>query len=187
MKYIVSLVMIIALTGCNTVPGAFSSGTHSLEGVVYTGSGAPLRDVELTLDGHPPVWSDVNGRFTIPRVKLGEHRISAHHDSHEAIDLPIRFSRPTDVLYLRLRSAAELVRAAQLALDRGETSGAEELIARALSIGPNSMRVRYLAAIVYTSAGRFDDARLMLDHPVFDSASPAVELLAERFPKEDSQ
>jgi len=187
MKYIVSLVVAMSLVGCSSAPGAFSSRAHPLEGIVYTAGGAVLRGAHITLDGHASVWSDSDGRFTITRVRHGEHRLHAHHDGYEPMTRTVRFARPTDVLHLRMRSADDLAQASQQALDRGGTAEAEQLIARALAVSPDSIRVRYLAAIVYARAGRFDEADRMLDHVGFDSTLPAVRLLAERIAKGESR
>ncbi len=187
MKYIVSLVTILGLAGCSAMPGAYFSRATSLEGVVYTSVGAPLRDARITIGAHTMAVSDVNGRFTIARVEPGEHRVRAHHEAYETVELTMTFSRPTDVLYLRMLSAEDLVRASQQALDRGRTSEAEQAIGRALAVSPESVRARYLAAIIYTNAGRFEDARRMLKDLGLYSASPAVALLSERIAREDSK
>ena len=143
MKYLfVSLVALTgALAGCASAPEVPRSGTGALEGIVYDARGAPVREVEVAVAEAHPVRTDVNGRFAIPGVGPGTHRVVARRDGFETFDAETVVGGPTDVLYLRLFSASDLAAGAQAALDRARTAEATELIERAMNAAPHSASI----------------------------------------------
>jgi hypothetical protein len=129
-----------------------------LFGMVYDEENQPCAGVRLTVDGVEGPLSDLRGRFIVPDLGRGEHRLIARKEGFEELSIPFAFLARTDVLYLRMTSFDELLGMAQEALRDSRLGDAAALLARAERLDPEDSVLRYLFALHAWKTGRYAEA-----------------------------
>ncbi len=146
-----------------------------LFGMVYDGQNQPCAGVGIEVDGVEGPRSDLRGRFVIPGLARGEHRIAARKDGYEELIVTVPFLARTDVLHLRLTSFGQLLEAAQAALRDGRLADADALLARAQGLDADDALLRYLLALHAWKVGDFPSAVSRLEAMLAaDGPQPAV-------------
>ena len=140
------------VTGCATAAaGPFARGP--LHGIVYDGRNQPVALASVRVDGGRAVTSDVNGRFTVPDVRHGQRSVHAEKPGYRAVTESVEFVQRTQVLYLRVASANDLVDAAIAALGEGRYTDAGSYAAEAIAVAPEHRLGRFVAALAAIGAG----------------------------------
>lgn len=170
----------LVLLGCAGAPDTAWTGPAPLHGVIYDYAGAPLGWVELRVDDGPPVYSDIHGRFILPPITAGNYRVQAGRAGYETIRSDVTFTSRSDVLYLRLRSVAELVVQIQEALDDGDPATAIELLQAGLPANAEDAQLRFLLALARARTGDVAAALDELEWFPSEGSPAAVELLRLR-------
>jgi tetratricopeptide (TPR) repeat protein len=146
-----------------------------LFGMVYDGENQPCAGVRLTVDGREGPLSDARGRFVVPGLARGEHRIVARKDGYEDLAVSLAFLARTDVLHLRMTSFDQLLGMAQEALRDTRCDDAEAYLSRAERLDPVDAVLRYLFALHAWKTGQFAAAVGHLNAIVSDGGKqPAV-------------
>ncbi|MFW6247854.1 MAG: carboxypeptidase-like regulatory domain-containing protein [bacterium] len=173
------MLAVLAVASCASAPTASDFDRATLHGVVYGSDGLPVEWVEVSASDGPPVCSDIGGRFALPNVRQGPIVVRARRQGYEPAEVHAVFADRTQVLYLRLRSARDVMTEAQELLDAGLVAAACDAADRAVRLDPSLEPARYLAAIAHLRNG---DAATAFDRlePLANRASPAVTLLDER-------
>jgi len=149
-----------------------------LFGMIYDGENQPCGGVRLTVDGSDGLLSDLAGRFVVPDLARGEHRLVARKDGYEELAIEFAFLDRTDILHLRMTSFDQLLAAARDALRDDRLADAEAALARAERLDPADDVLRYLFALHAWKAGRYADAIGHLDRIAGGGGrQPAVLLL----------
>ncbi len=151
---IVACVMAVAIVtaGCATrVAGTFAGS--SMHGMVYDGRNQPVALVTVQVDGGRPVASDVNGRFTVPGVRHGRRSIHARKPGYRPVNETVEFVQRTQVLYVRILAADDLIDAAISSLRAGRYTTAAELAIEATGIAPDHQLGWFVAALASIGAG----------------------------------
>jgi len=174
--------LLAALLGFSCASAKGSDGTAfdtaALFGMVYDGENQPCAGVRLTVDGREGPVSDLRGRFVVPDLARGEHRLVARKDGYEDLAVEFPFLDRTDVLHLSITSFDQLLGMAQDALRDGRLGEAEAALARAERLDPADPVLRYLFALHAWKAGRYAEAVSHLDRIAGDGGrQPAVLLL----------
>lgn len=155
--WVFAILTAVLLASCATAgkrddPAAFDAAP--LLGMVYDAEGSPVQGVRITLDGKDAAESDLSGRFIVSGVTRGAHRFGARCEGYETVESEFRFLNRSQVLYLRLHSADQLLSAAERALEAGNIPEAEDALARAGKIdGASKPVLLYLEAIAAWKAG----------------------------------
>lgn len=194
MKSIGRVVLAALVIGaCASGPGDSGNRATALHGIVFDGGGAALPGVAVRVDpatgrNEPSlVYSDVRGRFVVAEVAHGRVTIVAEKAGYEAVRTEAVFLDATQIVYLRMRSARELVAEAERLLAAGRPTTATERARRALDIDPEDPTVRYACAAVAVRAGVYDEARAMLAWFAQHDPPPAVAMLRDLIAREGSK
>lgn len=129
-----------------------------LFGMVYDEENQPCAGVRLSVDGSEGPLSDLRGRFVVPDLARGEHRLVARKDGYEDLAVSLVFLNRTDVLHLRMTSFDQLLGMAQEALRDARFSDAEASLLRAERLDPSDAVLRYLFALHAYKTGQFSAA-----------------------------
>lgn len=149
-----SCVMAVAIVtaGCATgIAGPFVRSP--MHGMVYDGRNQPVALVTVQIDGGRPVASDVNGRFTVPGVRHGRRSIHAWKPGYRTVNETVEFVQRTQVLYVRILTADDLVDAAVSLLRAGRYTAAAELAIEATGIAADHQLGWFVAALASIGAG----------------------------------
>jgi tetratricopeptide (TPR) repeat protein len=153
---------IASIAACAGTPDPSAFVGAGLHGVVFDEGGAPVGWAEIRIAGGSPVHSDINGRFLVPNVGRGRVRVEVVKEGYEPLDAEVEFMRRTQVAYLRVYSASHLAELAEEHADAGRFERAIECAARAVAAMPGSEQLTYLAAVIHARAGRYAQARALL-------------------------
>lgn len=191
MKWIGSVVVAALFVGaCASGPGSVD-GASSLHGIVFDGAGAALAGVEVEVTDvtgeTSRVSSDVRGRFVVPRITAGRIAIAAGKPGYEPARVEESFLDATQIVYLRLRSARELIGEAESLLETDRPAAALAAARHALEIGPDDPVVRYAFAAIAASSGEYAEARAALAWFPDDEPRRAVARLRDLIAKEESR
>ena len=143
------------LFSCSTVKKAenpLSFDAAPLFGMACDTEGDPVAALSIVIDGVPAAESDINGRFIVPSLVKGGHRIEALSEGYETIALDFQFLNRTQVLYLRLNSRTSLTKLLEDALDTDRLDEADAALVRLKAVSDtDDPVVLFFSAIV---AGR---------------------------------
>lgn len=149
----------LVLTSCATeyrYVGAFRRA--DLAGVVYPASGgAESRGVagaRISLNGEEEVVADSRGRFLLPRVRIGGHRLEVRREGYLPVERRIEFLNRSEIVYVRLLSVEEARRQAVRAYESGRLDRAEDLARRLVEYREGDLVGRYLLAARALARGR---------------------------------
>lgn len=127
-------------------PLTFKSAT--LFGMVYDHDNRECANVRLVLDGKDHSTTDINGRFVLPDLAPGVHKLLATKAGYEPLEVVFDFSSPTQVLYLKMYSFDELLKQAELALGQEQWQLAQRYLKRAAGVTSHDAVLSYLYAIL---------------------------------------
>ncbi len=142
-------------------PRAFESAP--LFGMIYDHGNRPVAAAALSVDGKPGPESDLTGRFVIPRLSKGAHRIVVKKKGYETLSVDLHFEQQTQVLYLQMYSEDQLLEMTETALDGREWFNARDLLERAAKIDDSDPIRRYLSAVLAYRTGKPKDAAATLN------------------------
>jgi hypothetical protein len=186
MRFFGSLcVCALALAGCASPPGA--SQAPPLQGIVYGSEGTALGSVEISAsvadgDQSPTVnvRSGIDGRFSLPGSHRGALTITASRPGYESSASTVMVTDAAEILYLRLRSATDIVDEAGRALASGRVGTARQTALKAVDVAPDDPAVRFEAAAILLRSGDPPAARQALDRFPANAVSDAMTLLRDR-------
>lgn len=175
----IAISILLTLNGCQSSKGAKNRDLPypktDLNGMIYNHEGLPVPDVRITVDDTFTVTTNMNGRFTIPALSIGLHRVVASSMGYETYETEVAFKNPTEVLYISMVSARELLENAKKLLEKRLWTQADLLITRALKISPNDLKARYLSATAMATPYRqdrdFQKAKDILESLIVDGYS----------------
>jgi tetratricopeptide (TPR) repeat protein len=134
-----------------------------LAGMVYDWEQKPCPGAQLVVDGADGPRTDLDGRFVVGSLPRGEHTVRVVKPGFEPLEASISFVDRGQVLYLRVASHAQLVRAAEDALERRKMGEADALLARAEAVDADDPVGLYLRAIYHLNAGSVESAVAVLE------------------------
>jgi hypothetical protein len=176
-----ALIMGVLLSSCGTPPpGRFRRAL--LVGIVANSAGRPVAAAEVEIDGRRAVSTGVDGRFGIPNVRRGRHRIRVRSEGYEPATLELEFADRRQIAYIRLISRGALIDRAVDALAAGRLAQAGELLSRAAALQDPSTDadVLLLEAVLRARQGSPAQALTRLSPLRADPQTrPAAERLAD--------
>ncbi len=140
-----------------------------LVGMVYQQGNRPCPGVSVellragTAEAVFQSHTGLNGRFVVPRLPRGEHRLRFTRKGYRTLTRAIRLIDPAHIFYTRMVSVEDLLLQAEEALDQDRWILAEELIAEAFQIAPRRGEVLFLQAVAAAKQGRVEEGRRILE------------------------
>lgn len=130
------------------------NGAPTIKGMVYSMDGTPLAGARVSLDGGSAALSDMEGRFGLRRPPGGRPGkpalLEASRNGCEAIHERIILPEKDGILYVSLRTAADLRALALRAMAEGDWREALSRANRAVAVRPGAPS-RYLAALLLSA------------------------------------
>jgi len=134
-----------------------------LFGMIYDADNQPCAGVLVTVDGKPGATTDIRGRFMLPGLSRGDHRIEASGEGYEDLAVDFAFLTQTDALYLRMISLAQLIGMAEDAIDQRRWDEARGFLDRAERVDGSDPVLLYLRALLAYRQERYEEAVAFLD------------------------
>jgi hypothetical protein len=108
-------------------------------------------------------FTDLNGRFLIPALSSGRHRLRFSKGGYQTLTVSIRFLDPTHIFYTRLASLEDLLLQAEEALDKNLWSQMEAILSEAARIDPHRGELLFLKAVAAARQGRTEEQKMLVD------------------------
>jgi len=144
-----------------TMKEMHNSKTAPLIGIVYTMNKKPCSGAEVAIyktadltdtktKPYVTVKTDISGRFLIPDVSKGKHKIAITKKGFEEGKIIFDFVDETQVFYIQMTSLETLLDDAEKSLEKRNMNEAEKLIERALAVDNRSIEALYLKAVYFS-------------------------------------
>ena len=141
-------ILFTALFAVSCKTAEFGFKVIDIHGMVYDFSNRPVAHCEISLSRWHRTVTDINGRFTLPKVAVGTYTVTASKKSFETYAGEIRIADHGQIIYLRLPSQNQLLDLVDEALTANDFAVAEELAERAYRIDPNNIEMLFYYATV---------------------------------------
>ena len=120
-----------------------------LNGMIYDKDNRPVTDTTINVDGIFKASSDVYGRFSLPGLKKYEsHSVQITKKGFEPADIDLVYTDPTQVIYIQMYSAPQLIAEAETAIQAQDWQNAESLLQRSEKSGGDPAAIGYLKAVL---------------------------------------
>lgn len=122
---------LIATGGCKTTSMLYGV---NINGMVYDFDNRPVAGYHLKLNNDLEVVTDITGRFTFEKVKLGEYVLKGQSNAFEPYEGQVTIYDQNQVLYLRVPSFSQLINRTDKALEEDNLQEAEAFLTRAVAM-----------------------------------------------------
>ena len=155
------VIFTVLLVSCKTAE--FGYRTIDVSGMIYDFSNRPVAHCEVSLGRRFRSSTDINGRFTIPKVPQGFYTISVHKNGFEPYSEGIIIRDPGQIIYIRIPSQNQLLNLVDEALTANNITLAEEIIERAFHIDNTNIEMLFYYATVKFRQNAFEEAVVFLE------------------------
>jgi len=157
-RFHVLIVLVATLTSFSCKTAEFGFKVIDLHGMVYDFSNRPVAHYEISLGKRYKTVTDINGRFTLPKVPAGNYTLTGFKKGFEnyAEEIDIRDRR--QIIYFRIPSQNQLLDLVDDALASNNITLAGELAERAYSIDENNIEMLFYYATVNFRQGEYHRA-----------------------------
>lgn len=157
---LILLICFFSLTGCRS--NKFEM--PSVQGMIYDGNNEPVSDVEVLINDKKNAVSDIYGHFTLTGLELTKaYSLKAVKKGFEDVNFSFNYSSPSQVIYLRMYSASELLSSAEAMVEEKKYNEAEKFLDRAELSGGSYLGINYLRACIKYLTGDYDAALSLLN------------------------
>jgi hypothetical protein len=155
------IVFTLAITSCKTAELGFT--VVDLNGMVYDLSNRPVAHCEVSLGRWHKSSTDINGRFSLPKMPVGTYTITAHKKGFEDYSDEVIVREMGQIVYFRLPSQNQLLDLIDNALTENNFPLALELAERAYQIDKNNIEMLFYFATVKYKLKEYHEAIAYLD------------------------
>lgn len=148
--------IVLFLSACNTT--GYGRSSAGLNGMVYDFENKPVPQYIITVDEKTPVSTDINGRFFVPRVRMGKHEITGYKEGYESYKGPLAINDKRQIVYMRVANVSQLLDLADAALSKNNIEEAAGYIQRAGTIGEKTAELFFYSAVVLFRQGEYQAA-----------------------------
>jgi tetratricopeptide (TPR) repeat protein len=159
----IALIAFLSLS-CKTAQFGFT--TVDINGMVYDFSNRPVFNYEVILGERYFGSTDINGRFTLLKVPLGNHRISGSKNGFENYNGEVEIKERGQIIYIRIPSQNQLLALADESLASNNFTLAEEIAERAYQIDKNNIEMLFYYAAVSFRQNNLQKAASFLQEAV---------------------
>ncbi|MBN2510576.1 MAG: carboxypeptidase regulatory-like domain-containing protein [Spirochaetales bacterium] len=152
------------LASCATkLPPPTEFDKAPLLGMIYDADGAPVHNAGISVNGGENLISDINGRFIFNELARGDHRISAVKDGYEPAETVFSFLNKSQILYLCLYNAPQLLKKAKEYTELKNYQKADEFLDRTLLLDDEYAPALYLKAVISAKTEDYGQCAALLD------------------------
>jgi tetratricopeptide (TPR) repeat protein len=126
--------------------------------MVYDFANRPVPYCEISLGRKITGSTDINGRFTLPRVPPGTYAITGYKDGYESYSDEVIIRDRGQIIYIRIPSQMQLLNLVDEALTSMNFDIADEYIQRAYKIDRNNIEMLFYYATIRYRQHRHDEA-----------------------------
>jgi hypothetical protein len=159
--------MIASLLAASCKTAEFGYKVFDINGMVYDFSNRPIAHCEVSLGRRVLTGtSDINGRFSIRGVPVGNHTLTVCKDGYEKYSEVFTIKQRGQIIYVRLPSQNQLLDLVDEALLANNYTLAEETVDRAYQIDPNNIETLFYYATVKYKRQDYSGALAFLEAAV---------------------
>jgi tetratricopeptide (TPR) repeat protein len=163
--YLPLIVSVVILhSACETVEFGFK--VINISGMVYDFSNRPVSNYEIVLDRWYSGSTDINGRFTLLKIPLGNHEIRGSKKGYEDYTGEVIIKNKGQIIYIRVPSQNQLLSMADEALTANNFMLAEEIVERAYQIDKNNIEMLFYYAAILFRQNNLEGAASLLEDAV---------------------
>ena len=150
----------LLLNSCKTAEFGFK--VIDVSGMVYDFSNRPVPHYEIALDKRYKGSTDINGRFTLPKVPAGIYKMTGYKGGFENYSDEIIIKERGQIVYIRIPSQNQLLGLVEEALVLNDFTLAEEMAERAYQVDKNNLDMLFYYAVVMFRQRQFNKAFVFL-------------------------
>jgi len=151
----------LALASCKTAEAGYK--VVNVNGMMYDFSNRPIPHCLFTLGKRYNVSTDINGRFSLSKVPVGNYTITGSKKGFETYVDTVVIKDNEQIIYVRMPSQSQLLEQADEALSNNDFAAAEAIIERAYRIDQNSIEMLFYYATVKFKKREYDKAVIFLE------------------------
>jgi tetratricopeptide (TPR) repeat protein len=153
--------LVFCAGSCKTAELGFK--VNDINGMVYDFSNRPVAHYEIVLGKGYKASTDINGRFSLQKVPLGNYAIKGHKKGYEDYCDEIIVREKGQIIYIRIPSQKQLLDMIDEYLLANDIAVAEELAERAQQIDQNNIEMLFYYAVVAFKQHQYQRALEFLD------------------------
>jgi len=134
------------LISCKTAE--FGYKVIDISGMVYDYTNRPVAQCDISLGNKYKASTDINGRFTLPKVPVGKYILSAYKKGYEEFQEEVTINDRGQIIYFRMPSQGQLLDLVDTAMAANDFARAEELAERAYQIDENNIEMLFYYATI---------------------------------------
>ena len=147
------LISLLFITGCKSTKQVLPV----VQGMIYDGDNEAVCDVEIYINNRKNAISDIYGHLTgLDEGK--QYELKAKKKGYEEKYFSFSYTNPSQVIYLRMYSSAELINLAESLVEQKKYDDAETYLIRAEQAGGSYLSVNYLRSVINVLKADFDTA-----------------------------
>jgi len=155
-RSVVIIIAFLLFASCKTAE--FGHKVYDVNGMIYDFSNRPIPHCEIALGRKYKSSTDINGRFTLLKVPIGEYAITVNKNGFETYTDDVNIMDRNQIIYIRIPSLNQLLEIVDDALTKNNLSDAEEVIKRAYQIDRNNIEMLYYYATVKYQKQEYNEA-----------------------------
>lgn len=154
-------VLIFFLFGaCRTAE--FHHTQIDVHGMVYDFENRPVAGYSVELDRTHSAVTDAMGRYAFQSVPSGEYTLIGQRQGYERYETMVSVNSRTEIQYLRVASAEQLLSLADEKLSNGDLPAAADYVTRAENTESRSILIPFYAAVISFRNGKPNEALSIL-------------------------
>lgn len=136
----------------------FGNKNIDINGMIYDFSNKPVAYCEIVMGKSYKSSTDINGRFTLPKIPYGNYTITVHKNGYETYSDEVLIRKHGQIIYLRIPSQNQLLNLADEALTAMNFEVAEEYLERAYQIDKNNIEMLFYYSTIKFRQHKYDEA-----------------------------
>jgi len=164
--WLVLFIIPIAFLSSSCKTAEFGFKVINISGMVYDFSNRPVSNYEIVLGNWYSGSTDINGRFTLPKVPLGSYKIRGSKKGYEDYNGEVIIKDKGQIIYIRIPSQNQLLTMADEALAANNFMLAEEIAGRAYQIDKNNIEMLFYYAAILFRQNNLEGAASFLEDAV---------------------
>jgi len=161
MKKLLFFSFALMAISCKTAEFGFK--VIDVNGMVYDFTNRPVPNYEISLGKKYKSSTDINGRFTLPKVPVGTYTVTGGKKSFENYSDEVIVKDKGQIIYIRIPSQNQLLNMADDALSANDFAAAQEMVERAYQIDHNNVEMLFYYATVKFRQREYGEAISLLE------------------------